>query len=89
MAGEFFMIYEAIDANKIRKISNLSDEAIKSSLAHEFLDLLAGFNISKRQNKREFAEFLIHKGVSKKDILKIININRSTLWRIMNENRKN
>lgn len=36
MAGEFLMIYDAIDVNKIKKLSNLSDEAIKSSLANEF-----------------------------------------------------
>lgn len=89
MAGEFLMLYEAINTDKIKKISHLSDEAIKSSLANEFLDLLAGFNISKKQNKREFAEFLIKKGVSQKDILKITNLSKTTLWRIINENKKN
>ena len=29
MAGEFLMIYDAIDVKKIKKLSNLSDEAIK------------------------------------------------------------
>lgn len=50
MAGEFLMIYDAIDVNKIKKLSNLSDEAIKSSLANEFLELVSGFNnISKKK----------------------------------------
>lgn len=50
MAGEFLMVYDAIDANKIKKISNLSDDAIKSSLANEFLELVSGFNnISKKK----------------------------------------
>ncbi|EAL9776886.1 hypothetical protein D0W47_03275 [Campylobacter coli] len=67
MAGEFLMIYDAIDVNKIKKLSNLSDEAIKSSLANEFLELVSGFNnISKKKFKREFAEFLFEKGVGGK-----------------------
>lgn len=90
MAGEFLMIYDAIDVNKIKKLSNLSDEAIKSSLANEFLELVSGFNnISKKKFKREFAEFLFEKGVNEKDILKITNLSKTTIWRIMNENKKN
>ncbi|TKX30501.1 hypothetical protein [Campylobacter estrildidarum] len=90
MAGEFLMIYDAIDVDKIKKISSLSDEAIKLSLANEFLELVAGFeNISKKQYKKEFAELLIKKGVNKKDILKITNLSRITLWRLINENKKN
>ncbi|RTJ16177.1 hypothetical protein C3H85_02395 [Campylobacter jejuni] len=90
MAGEFLMIYDAIDANKIKKLSNLSDEAIKSSLANEFLELVSRFNnISKKKFKREFAEFLLDKGVNEKDILKITNLSKTTIWRIMNENKKN
>lgn len=56
MDGEFFMIYDAIDVSKIKKLSNLSDEAIKSGLANQFLELVSGFdNISKKKFKREFA----------------------------------
>lgn len=90
MAGEFLMIYDAIDANKIKRLSKLSDEAIKSSLANEFLELVSGFNnISKKKFKREFAEFLFDKGVNEKDVLKITNLSKTTVWRIMNENKKN
>ncbi|EAK7750520.1 hypothetical protein FW140_05180 [Campylobacter jejuni] len=90
MAGEFLMIYDAIDVNKIKKLSNLSDEAIKSSLANEFLELVSVFdNIPKKKFKREFAEFLFEKGVNEKDILKITNLSKTTIWRIMNENKKN
>ncbi|EAI4316369.1 hypothetical protein ACT6AA_00615 [Campylobacter coli] len=90
MAGEFLMIYDAIDANKIKRLSKLSDEAIKSSLANEFLELVSGFNnISKKKFKREFAEFLFDKGVNEKDVVKITNLSKTTVWRIMNENKKN
>ncbi|QYH11937.1 hypothetical protein A0056_009250 [Campylobacter jejuni] len=90
MDGEFFMIYDAIDVNKIKKLSNLSDEAIKSGLANEFLELVSGFNhISKKKFKREFAEFLLNKGVNEKDVLKITHLSKTTVWRIMNENKKN
>ncbi len=89
MAGEFLILYENIDVNKIRKLSTMSDEAIKAGLANEFLELVAGFNISKKQNKREFAKFLIDKGLKEKDILKITNLSKTTLWRIANENKKN
>ncbi|MBZ7942831.1 hypothetical protein [Campylobacter molothri] len=89
MAGEFLMIYEAIDTNKIKKLTNLSDKAIKSILANDFLNLVSGLNISKKQYKREFAEFLFKQGVNEKDILKITNLSKATLWRIINENKKN
>ncbi|BEJ68043.1 hypothetical protein B10307_09940 [Campylobacter coli] len=62
MAGEFLMIYDAIDVNKIKKLSNLSDEAIKSSLANEFLELVSGFNnISKRNLKENLRSFYLKK----------------------------
>lgn len=53
MAGEFLMIYDAIDVNKIKKLSNLSDEAIKSSLANEFLELVSGLIIFLKRNLKE------------------------------------
>ncbi|WP_348518103.1 hypothetical protein [Campylobacter sp. CCS1377] len=82
MAGEFLMIYENINANKIRKISTMSDEAIKASLANEFLDLVAGFNISRKQYKREFAEFLEEKGAKDDEILKLTKLSKKTLERM-------
>ncbi|EHP2214191.1 hypothetical protein KOM82_001554 [Campylobacter jejuni] len=53
MAGEFLMVYDAIDANKIKKISNLSDDAIKSSLANEFLELVSGVGGKIKCRKRK------------------------------------
>ncbi|XGQ69721.1 hypothetical protein AB9T38_05905 [Campylobacter hepaticus] len=88
MAGEFFMIYNFIDPNRIKQISKLSDEVIKSVLANDFLNFTKGFkNISKNQFKREFARFLLEKKVKDKDILKITKLSRTTLWRLKNESK--
>lgn len=89
MSGEFSLIYEAIDVKKLKSLLNYSDEAIKFVLASEFLKLFAGLNISKKQFKREFVKFLLEKGVNEKDILKITNLSKTTIWRIKNENKKN
>ncbi|MBE2985347.1 resolvase [Campylobacter sp. RM6883] len=80
-------IYARIEPETIRAIAKLDDEAIKLSVMVLICELTKGVKqMPTKAHKTRLAKELIKRGVKCKKIEKLLNISKSTYYRLRGEN---